>query len=104
VPPNALVTERAICTIAELSAVFPAGRSPTFSFSTVSFTLLPQRAFSRARESSKTFMNCESTVPSAFTSAERMSISIQASYAMELMDVPPPIRPTLNVVLGSDGT
>ena len=30
-----------------------------------------------------------------------MSTSAQASKGMELTDVPPPIRPTLNVVFGS---
>ena len=33
-----------------------------------------------------------------------MSTSIQASNGMELTDVPPPMRPTLKVVLGSRGT
>ena len=33
-----------------------------------------------------------------------MSISIQASNGMALTDVPPPIRPTLNVVFGFVGT
>ena len=31
-------------------------------------------------------------------------MSIHVSYGMELIDVPPPTTPTLNVVLGSVGT
>ncbi len=37
-------------------------------------------------------------------SGERISTSIQASNGMELTEVPPPIRPTLKVVLGVVGT
>ena len=42
--------------------------------------------------------------PSAAGSAERRSTSIHASAAIALTDVPPPTRPTLNVVCGSRGT
>ena len=33
-----------------------------------------------------------------------MSTSIHASKGIEFTDVPPPMRPTLNVVLGTSGT
>ena len=38
------------------------------------------------------------------TSAERMSTSIHASNGIAFTEVPPPTRPTLNVVFGSRGT
>ena len=45
-----------------------------------------------------------STAASDAGSDERMSSSIQPSNGIEFTDVPPPIRPTLNVVFGCFGT
>ena len=65
---------------------------------------LPQRAFSSATAASTAFWNLASSAASEAGSDERMSTSIQASNGIELTDVPPPMRPTLNVVFGSCGT
>ena len=45
-----------------------------------------------------------STAASDAGSDDRMSTSIQPSNGIEFTDVPPPMRPTLNVVFGCFGT
>ena len=45
-----------------------------------------------------------SSAASAALSADRRSTSNHASNGIALTDVPPPIRPTLNVVRGDVGT
>ncbi len=95
---------RAARTIAEVSAVRPAGRSPTTVSVAVTWPGLFQRAFSAATAWSTIDRNRESSDASAALSAERRSISNHASNGMALTDVPPPMRPTLNVVRGDDGT
>ena len=44
------------------------------------------------------------SVVSAASSDERRSISIHDSTGMAFTEVPPPMRPTLNVVFGLEGT
>ena len=76
---------------------------PTVSIVTVSAELF-QRAFSCATASFTACRNCFSSARSEAVSPERRSTSIHASLAMALIDVPPPMRPTLNVVRGELGT
>ena len=76
---------------------------PTTSIVTVSAELF-HRAFSCATASFHAWRNCFSSDRSEAVSPERRSTSIHASLEMALIDVPPPTRPTLNVVRGELGT
>ena len=74
------------------------------SFTTVITPGRPHRAFSSATAASTACWNLASSAASAAESDDRKSTSIQASDGIAFTDVPPPIRPTLNVVRGSSGT
>src|ERR1022692_3134911 len=97
-------TATAVCTIGLSLAVWPAGRTPTSSAEADTGPRWFQRVFSSATACRMAALNRVSRSWSAAGSAERMSTSIQASKGMALTEVPPPTRPTLNVVLGWRGT
>ena len=101
---TASVALRAARTIAGVSAVLPPGRSPTTVSAAPTWPGLFQRAFSAATASSTSDRNRVSSAASAALSADRRSTSNHASNGIALTDVPPPIRPTLNVVRGDVGT
>ena len=65
---------------------------------------MPQRAFSSLTAASIAFWMLASIAASDAGSDDRMSSSIHPSNGIELTDVPPPMRPTLNVVRGCFGT
>ena len=83
----------------------PAGRSPTSSLAAVTTPGRPHRAFSSATAASTRLLKrvVERGERGGSTWTAR-STSIQASDGIALTDVPPPMRPTLNVVCGSPGT
>ena len=82
----------------------PAGRMPTVSIDTVSAELF-HRVFSWATASLHRLAELLlEQLAARRVSPERRSTSIQASLAIALIDVPPPMRPTLNVVRGELGT
>src|SRR5690349_15392642 len=82
----------------------PAGSTPTRSFVTVIIRGVPQRSFSSTTAESTALWKFASTDASDAGSDDRMSTSIQPSNGIEFTDVPPPTRPTLNVVFGCLGT
>ena len=103
--PSAVAVARPVRTIAEFSGVEPAGRSPTSSFTTVivpgvphALILLGDRRIDRLLEAAR---RPRRAMPG---SDDRMSTSIQPSNGIEFTEVPPPTRPTLNVVFGCCGT
>ncbi len=101
---KAFETLTAVRTMGALSGVLPAGRKPTISGDTLTAPLPPQRLFSSSTASLSAALNFAFSASSDFTSAERISTSIQPSKGMAFTDVPPPTRPTLKVVLGVVGT
>ena len=102
--PSVRCTASAMRTIGESPGVEPAGRSPTRSLTTVISAGVRQRSFSSAAAASMAFWNLASSAASDAGADDRMSTSIQPRTGMEFTEVPPPTRPTLNVVFGSPGT
>jgi hypothetical protein len=70
----------------------------------VTVCAIRHRSFSSAVAASTALRNLASNALRAVESDDRMSTSIHASEGIELIDVPPPTRPTLKVVLGLEGT
>ena len=97
-------TAMAVWTMADSFGVCPAGRTPTSSAETATGLRLFQRRFSSSTACFRAVWNFVSSAFNAAGSAERISTSIQASNGIAFTEVPPPTRPTLNVVLGSLGT
>ena len=98
------MTDTAAATIPSVAGTCPPGRSPTICFSTLISFGLPHRSFSSTTARSIASRTAASSAVRAARSAERRSTSIQASNGIEFTEVPPPMRPTLNVVRGWLGT
>jgi hypothetical protein len=71
--------------------------------SSASAAAIPHRSFSSAGFVER-FLKSRVKRRERARSLDRRSTSIQASDEIELTEVPPPMRPTLKVVLGCDGT
>ena len=96
--PNTLVTDVAASTIGEAAGIIPAGAAPSSFHSARTAPGRFHRAFSVSTAWATACLTAAVSARRDAGSCDRMSISIHASKAIELIEVPPPVRPMLKVV------